>query len=160
LSLVVLAAAAVAEQRFGAVQELLLPLADLDRVDLEGPRQLGLGPGLLDGLQGKLRLEGGRMALLTCVGHDERRDATVTFDRFNIRSGPVLGVHFTGRRGGFPVASPDQQFKFDTPRGGFDPPIENPKTNFEPVGLSAGSATSLERASPFSDGLLESAPGD
>ena len=30
-----LAAAAVAKERFGAVQELLLPLADLDRVDLE-----------------------------------------------------------------------------------------------------------------------------
>src|ERR1700757_2673148 len=58
-ALVVLAAAAVAEERFGAVQELLLPLADLDRVDLEGPRQLGQGPGLLDGLQGNLGLEGG-----------------------------------------------------------------------------------------------------
>ena len=40
-ALVPFATAAVAEERFGAVEELLLPLADLDRVDLEGPRQLG-----------------------------------------------------------------------------------------------------------------------
>src|SRR5262249_44104525 len=76
-AVVPLAAAAVAEERFGAVEELLLPLADLDRVDLEGPGQLGQGPGLLGGLQGDLGLEGGRMALLSCVGHDEPRDATV-----------------------------------------------------------------------------------
>src|SRR6516164_6157008 len=94
-ALVPLAAAAVAEERFDAVEELLLPLADLDRVDLEGPRQLGQGPGLLDGLQGDLGLEGGRVALRTCVGHDEPRDATVTFDEFNIPSGPVFGVHFS-----------------------------------------------------------------
>jgi hypothetical protein len=78
-----------------AVQELLLPLADLDQVDLEGPRQLGQGPGLLDGLQGNLGLEGGRMALLTCAGHDEPRDPTVTFDQFNIPSGPFLVVHLS-----------------------------------------------------------------
>jgi hypothetical protein len=30
-------AAAVAEQRFDAIQQLLPPLADLDGVDLEGP---------------------------------------------------------------------------------------------------------------------------
>jgi adenine-specific DNA methylase len=34
------------------------------------------------------------MALLTSVGHDEPRDATATFDQFNIPSGPVFGVHF------------------------------------------------------------------
>ena len=34
LALVVVAAAAVAEQRFDAVQELFLPLTDLDGVDL------------------------------------------------------------------------------------------------------------------------------
>src|SRR5262249_26841862 len=94
-ALVSFAAAAVAKERFDAAEELLLPLADLDRVDLEDPRQLGQGPGLLDGLQGDLGLEGGRMALLTGVGHDEPRDATVTFDQFNIPSGPVFGVHFT-----------------------------------------------------------------
>src|SRR5215831_11793017 len=93
-TLVPLTAAAVAEERFDAVEELLLPLADLDRVDLEGPGQLGQGPGLLDGLQGDLGLEGGRMALRTCVGHEEPRDATVTFDQLNIPSGPVFGVHF------------------------------------------------------------------
>src|SRR6516162_6523979 len=64
-ALVLLAAATIVEQRFDAIQELLLPLADLDWVDLEGPRQLGQGPGLLDGLQGDLGLEGGRMTLLT-----------------------------------------------------------------------------------------------
>src|SRR5262249_11338061 len=91
-ALVPLAAASVAEERFDTVQELLLPLADLDRVDLEGPRQLGQGPGRLDSLQGDLGLEGGRVALLTCVGHEEPRDATVTFDQINIPSGPVFGV--------------------------------------------------------------------
>jgi hypothetical protein len=50
LALVVLAATAVAEERLGAVQVLLLPLADLDRMDLKGLRQLGQGPGLLGGL--------------------------------------------------------------------------------------------------------------
>src|SRR5205085_1712969 len=87
--------AAVAEERFDAVEELLLPLADRDRVDLEGPRQLGQGPGLLDGLQGDLGLEGGRMTLRPCVSHDEPQDATETFDQFNIPSGPVFGVHFS-----------------------------------------------------------------
>ena len=38
---------------------------------------------------GDLGFEGGRMTVLTCVGHDEPRDATVTFDQFNIPSGPV-----------------------------------------------------------------------
>ena len=50
LALVPLASTAVAEERLGAVEELLLPLADLHRVDLEGLRQLGQGPGLLGGL--------------------------------------------------------------------------------------------------------------
>jgi hypothetical protein len=36
LALVPLAATAVTEQRLGAVEELLLPLADLDRVGLKG----------------------------------------------------------------------------------------------------------------------------
>jgi hypothetical protein len=93
-ALVPLAAAAVAEERLDAVEELLLPLADLDGVDLEGLRQFGQGPGLLGGLQGDLGIEGGRIALLPSVGHDEPRDATVTFDQFNIPNGPVFGVHF------------------------------------------------------------------
>ena len=63
-ALVVFAAAAVAEERLGPVNELLLPLADLDRVDLEDPCQLGQGPGLLGGLQGDFGLERGRMSRL------------------------------------------------------------------------------------------------
>jgi hypothetical protein len=54
----VLAATAVGEERLGAVEELLLPLADLDRMDLEGLRKLGQGPGLLGSLQGDPCLEG------------------------------------------------------------------------------------------------------
>src|SRR3954454_13888316 len=46
-----------------AVEELLLPLADLDRVDLVLLGQLGDGPGLLGGLQGDLGLEGGCVLL-------------------------------------------------------------------------------------------------
>ncbi len=94
LALVVVVAAAVLEQGFDAVQESLLPLADLDGVDLEGPRQLRKGSGLLGGLQSDPSLEGCRMSLL-CACHDAPRDGTVIFDQFNIPSGPVLGVHLT-----------------------------------------------------------------
>src|SRR5512135_293768 len=97
LALVVVAAASVAEQRFDAVQELLLPLADLDGVDLIRPRQLGEGPGLLGGLQSDPSLER-RGISLACARHDAPRNATVIFDQFNIPSGPVLGVHLTGSR--------------------------------------------------------------
>src|SRR5262249_51938625 len=93
LALVVLAATAVGEERLGAVEELLLPLADLDRVDLKGLRQLGKGPGLLGGLQGDPGLEGRGIALAFAC-HDAPRDGTVNFDQFNIPSGPVFGVHF------------------------------------------------------------------
>jgi hypothetical protein len=50
-------------ERLGDVAELLLPLADLDRVDLKGLGQLGQGPGLFGGFQGDPSLEGGRMSL-------------------------------------------------------------------------------------------------
>src|SRR3954451_14449555 len=51
LALVVVAAAAVAEERIDAVEELLLPLTDLDRAALIRRRELREGPGLLGGLQ-------------------------------------------------------------------------------------------------------------
>src|SRR5947209_6500982 len=73
LLLLPLEAAAVAEQALGPVEELPLPLADLDGMDLEGLRQVGDGPGLLGGLQGDLGLEGGRMPL-ALAGHDALRD--------------------------------------------------------------------------------------
>jgi hypothetical protein len=73
LLLLPLAAAAVAGEGLGPVEELLLPLADLHGVDLEDLRQLGDGPGLLGGLQGDLGLEGGRMPL-ALAGHDAPRD--------------------------------------------------------------------------------------
>src|SRR3954453_13015203 len=53
----------VLEEGLHAVEELLLPLADLDRVDLELLGQLGDGLGLLGGLQGDLCLEGRRVLL-------------------------------------------------------------------------------------------------
>ncbi len=65
LALVVVVAASVAEQGLDPVQELLLPLTDLDRVDLILPGQLGEGPGLLGGLQSDPSLEGCRMSLRT-----------------------------------------------------------------------------------------------
>ena len=49
---------AVLKKSLHAVEELLLPLADLDRVDLELLGQLSDGLGLLGGLQGDLGLEG------------------------------------------------------------------------------------------------------
>src|SRR6202044_892022 len=63
------AATAVAEEGFGAVEELLLPLADLDGEDLVRLGEFGDGPGLLGGLQGDLGLECGRMSF-ACPSHD------------------------------------------------------------------------------------------
>src|SRR5215213_222483 len=83
----------VAEEGIDAVKELLLPLADLDGMDLERLRQLGDGLGLLGGLQGDLGLEGGRVAL-ACTGHEAPRDGSATSDQYNIPSCPVSGVHF------------------------------------------------------------------
>ena len=98
LTLVLVAATAVAEQRLGAVEELFLPLADLDRVDLEGSRQLGQGAGLPGGLQSDPGLEGRGMSL-SCACHDTPRDGTMTSDQFNIPSGPVSGVHLNSWAG-------------------------------------------------------------
>jgi hypothetical protein len=93
LSLLVLAPPAVAEEGLDAVEELLLPLADLDGVDLVRLGEFGDGPGLRGGLQGDPGLEGGRVAF-TCAGHETPRDGAATFDQFNIPSCPVSGVHF------------------------------------------------------------------
>src|ERR1700704_1214052 len=90
--LLALAAAAVAEERLGTVEELLLPLTDLDGVDLIRLGEFGDGPGLLGGLQGDLGLEGGRMPL-ALAGHDAPRDGSATFDQYNIPGCPVSGVH-------------------------------------------------------------------
>src|SRR4051812_11590054 len=94
LPLLALALASVAEQALGAVEELLLPLADLDGVDLIRLGEFGDGLGLLGGLQGNLGLEGGRMPF-AFAGHEAPRDGTATFDQFNIPSCPVSGVHFS-----------------------------------------------------------------
>ena len=101
-ALVSLAASAFAEERLGAVEDLLFPLADLDWVDLEGPRQLGQSPGLLDRLQGDPRLEG-RGTSLSCACHDVPRDGTVNSDEFDIPSDPVLGLHFKLTPSRFPL---------------------------------------------------------
>src|SRR5512135_3335328 len=93
LSFLPLAPPTVAEQRLDAVEELLLPLADLDGVDLVRLGELGDGLGLLGGLQGDPGLEGSRVTL-ACAGHDAPRDGTATFDQSNIPSCPVSGVHF------------------------------------------------------------------
>src|SRR5262245_24205279 len=69
LVVVVLATSAVPEEGLDAVEELLLPLADLDRVDLIRLGELGEGPGLLGGLRGDLGLERGRMPL-ACRSHE------------------------------------------------------------------------------------------
>src|SRR4051812_34393133 len=92
LALLALAAAAVAEEGVDAIEELLLPLADLDGMDLIRLGELGDGLGLLGGLQGDLGFEGGGMPL-AFDGHDAPRDGTVTFDQYNIPSCPVSGVH-------------------------------------------------------------------
>src|SRR5262249_18403554 len=67
--IVVLAGPAVAEEGLGALQELLLPLADLDGMDLVRLGQFGDGTGLLGGLQRDLGLERGRVPL-PCRAHD------------------------------------------------------------------------------------------
>src|SRR5271166_6848717 len=94
LPLFPLAAATVAEEGLDVVQEMLLPLADLDGMDLERRAEFGGGPGLLGRFQSDLRLEGRRVSLPR-TGHDSPRDGTVTFDQFNIPSCPVSGVHFS-----------------------------------------------------------------
>src|SRR5262249_6318333 len=96
LALLLLAAAAVAEEGLGPVEELSLPLADLDGMDLEHRRQLGDGPRRLDGLQGDLGLEGGRMPL-ALAGHDAPRDGSETIDQYNIPGCPASGVHLNAR---------------------------------------------------------------
>src|SRR5262249_2995290 len=87
-------AAAVAEDGLGAVEELLLPLTDLDGMDLVRLRQFGDRLGLLGGLQGDPGLEGGRVPP-AFAGHGAPRDGSATFDQYNIPSCPVSGVHFT-----------------------------------------------------------------
>ena len=57
LSVLALSLPPVAEEGLDAVEELLLPLADLDGMDLERLRQLGDGLGLLGGLQATLALK-------------------------------------------------------------------------------------------------------
>src|SRR5215207_9016295 len=104
LPLLALALAAVAEQALDPVEELLLPLADLDGMDLVRLGELGDGLGLLGGLQGDLGLEGGRVAL-ACAGHDAPRDGSATFDQYNIPSCPVSGVHFRLERMLFEIES-------------------------------------------------------
>jgi len=88
------ATAAIAEEGFDAVQELFLPLADLDGVDLKGPGEFGDGLGLLGRLQGNSGLEGGGMPL-AFAGHGAPRDGKANVDQFNIPSGPLSGVHYT-----------------------------------------------------------------
>src|SRR5262249_36673269 len=92
LPLLALTMAAVAEEGLDAVEELLLPLADLDGMDLVRLGEFGDGPGLLGGRQSALGLEGGRMPL-ALAGHDAPRDGSGTFDQFNIPSCPGNGVH-------------------------------------------------------------------
>src|SRR5262245_6022561 len=69
LVVVAVAAPTVAEEGLGAVEELLLPLADRNGVDLIRLVEFGGGPGLLGGLEGDLGLERGRMPL-ACRSHD------------------------------------------------------------------------------------------
>src|SRR6478752_3380032 len=97
LALLALAAAAIAEEGFDAVEELLLPLADLDGMDLIRLGEFGDGPGLLGGLQGDLGLEGGGMPL-AFDGHDAPRDGTAISDQYNIPSCPDSGVHYNRQR--------------------------------------------------------------
>src|SRR5258708_7945857 len=94
LSLLTLASPPVAEEVLDAVEEVFLPLADLDGVDLVRLREFGDGLGLLGGFQRHLGLEGRRMSP-ACPGHDAPRDGTVNLDEYNIPSCPVSGVHFT-----------------------------------------------------------------
>src|SRR5262245_41638709 len=92
LALLVLAPPTVAKEGLDAVEELLLPLTDLDGVDLVRLRQLGDRPGLLGGLQGNPGFEGGRVPP-AFAGHGAPRDGSVNFDQYNIPSCPVSGVH-------------------------------------------------------------------
>ena len=62
LALVMVATSAVAEEGLDAVEEFFLPFADLDRVDLVGPFQLGEGLGLVGGIEGDFGLKRRRVS--------------------------------------------------------------------------------------------------
>ena len=75
LAVFTLAATAVAEEGLDAVEELFLPLTDLDGMDLVRLGELGDGLGLLGGLQSDLGLEGGGMPLAVIVRASRRLSA-------------------------------------------------------------------------------------
>jgi hypothetical protein len=85
---------AVSKERLGPVEELLLPLTDLDGMELIRLGEFSDSPGLLGGLQRDLGFEGGRMSF-SGSGHDAPRDGWVIFDQCNIPTCPVSGVHLT-----------------------------------------------------------------
>jgi hypothetical protein len=60
---VAIATSAVLEEGLDPIEELLLPLTDLDGMDLIRLGEFGDGLGLLGGLQGDLGLEGGGVPL-------------------------------------------------------------------------------------------------
>jgi len=82
----------------GVVETHLLPLADLNRVDLIGCGEFGDGPGLLGGLQDDLGLERGQITP-ACTGHETPRDGSGTFDQFNIPSCPENRDHLNDQDG-------------------------------------------------------------
>src|SRR5512143_262631 len=92
LTLLALALPTIAEEGLDAVEELLLPLTDLDGVDLVRLRQLGDRFGRLGGLHGDPGLVGSRVPP-AFAGHGAPRYGSATFDQYNIPSCPVSGVH-------------------------------------------------------------------
>lgn len=94
--LVVVVAADVAEEGLGVVEELLLPRAGLDGVELMRLGQFGDCLDLLGGLLGNFGIGRGRMPL-ACASRDSPRDGSVMFDQFNIPRCPRNGLSRTFR---------------------------------------------------------------
>jgi hypothetical protein len=92
LFLFMLAVAAVAKEELDAIDELLLPLTDLNRMDLKRLRQLGDGFGLIGGFHGHVGLERGRMPS-ALSRHDAPRDGSATVDQYSVPTCPVLVIH-------------------------------------------------------------------
>jgi len=85
----------VTEDLGQALQNLALPLADLDGVDLKLAGELGGGLQAADRLQGDLGLEVGGVAIAG-FGHDRRLlSADIVPPIPNLPTCPESGVHFS-----------------------------------------------------------------
>ena len=93
LALVAIATATIAKQGLGAIKELLLPLADLDGVELIRLGKFGEGPSRLGGLQGNLdfpRNDASATAVWASAENTTSTETTPTFDKLSMSPKRIL----------------------------------------------------------------------